>query len=193
MWLLLLPLAAVGWLIAHWLAYVLVAPDAHHRARLLSDTGHGYLSATPAAVACAGTLVLAGFAIALHDGLRQRERARVPVWPVGVVPPLGFAVQEHLERMIERGAFPLDAALEPTFVAGMALQLPFALGALLLVSAVLALGHLLGCGLTARRSPRPLVRALPPSLPGWLEPELARPPILATGHGERGPPVPVVA
>jgi hypothetical protein len=191
-WLLLLPLAAVGWLTAHWLAYVLIEPDAHHRARLLSEAGHGYLGAVPAAVACAGTLAITGFAIALHDGLRHRERARVPVWPVALVPPLGFAVQEHLERLIERHAFPVDAALEPTFLAGMALQLPFALGALLLVRAVLALGHLLGRGLTARRSPRPLARALPLNPPGWVEPELARPPILATGHSERGPPVPAL-
>jgi hypothetical protein len=190
--LLLLPLAAAGWLTAHWLAYVLVAPDAHERERLLADAGHGYLGAAPAALAFAGTLALAGFAIAIHDGLRRRDPARIPVWPVALVPPLGFAAQEHLERLIERHAFPVDAALEPTFLAGMALQLPFALGALLLVRAVLALGHLLGRGLTARTSPRPLAHALPLTLPGWLEPELARPPILATGHGERAPPIRVV-
>ena len=42
-WLLVLPLAAVGWISAHWLACVLVAPDPHHRSQLHSEAGHGYL------------------------------------------------------------------------------------------------------------------------------------------------------
>jgi hypothetical protein len=193
-WLLLLPLAGVGWLTAHWLACVLVAPDAHDRARLHSEAGHGYLgAAAPLLVACAGALLLVGLALAIADGLRGRAHSQLPGWPVALVPPLGFAVQEHLERWIASDAFPVGAALEPTFLAGIALQLPVALGALLAARAVLALGHLLGRALPAPRSPRPRARAIERNPLGRLEPELTRPPILATGHGERGPPLPTVA
>lgn len=187
-WLLSLPLAAVGWLGAHSLAYVLVAPDADEHAQLLSETGHGYLASAPVLVACAITLLFAGVALAIHDGLHGAERASVPVWPVALLPPLGFAVQEYLERLFELNAFQLGTALEPTFLVGTALQLPFAVGALALARAVLALGHALGRGLAVRRLPRPSACSLPPFVESWFEPELARPPILATGHGERAPP-----
>ena len=187
-WALSLPLAAAGWLGAHAVAYALVVPDPDHRSQLLSHSGHGYLGAAPLILACAITLVAAGLALAIHDGLRGRARARVPVWPVALVPPLGFAVQEHLERLIELNAFPLDAVLEPTFLVGMALQLPFALAAVALARAVLALGHRIGRAVAARRSAQP--RAHPRSwrLPVWLASKPVRP--LAAGHSERAPPSP---
>jgi hypothetical protein len=194
LWLLVLPLAAVGWLAAHWLACLLVAPDPQHRAQLHAEAGHGYLGVVaPVVVACAGTLLLAGLALAIDDGLRGRARTRPPSWPLALVPPLGFAVQEHVERLIASNAFPVDVALEPAFLAGMALQLPFALGALLAARAVLALGHELGRALSGPRSPRPQVRAIALNPLCRPAPELARPPILATGHGERGPPLATVA
>ena len=187
-WMLSLPLAAAGWIGAHSVAYALVVPDPDHRAELLSDSGHGYLGAAPLILACAITLIVAGLALAILDGLRGGPRARVPVWPVALVPPLGFAVQEHLERLIELNAFPFGAVLEPTFLVGMALQLPFALAAVTVARVVLALGHLMGRALAARRSAR--TRAHPRSwrLPDWLGPKHVRP--LAAGHGERAPPDP---
>jgi hypothetical protein len=187
-WMPSLPLAAVGWLAAHSVAYVLVVPDHDHRAQLLSDSGHGYLGLAPLIVACAITLVVAGLALAIHDGLRGKSRARVPVWPVALVPPLGFAVQEHLERLIELNAFPVGAVLEPTFLVGLALQLPFALAAVMLARVVLALGHRIGRALAARRSARPGAHPRSWRLPRWLRPRLVRP--LASGHGERAPPHP---
>jgi hypothetical protein len=189
-WLLVLPLAAVGWLTAHWLACMLVAPAPHGRAQLHAEAGHGYLgTATPVVVACATALLLAGLALAIDDGLRGRARSRAPSWHIALVPPLGFATQEHVELWIASNAFPVDAALEPTFLAGLALQLPIALGALLVARAVLALGHVLGRAIAVPRSPRPRARAVAWNPLARLEPELARPPILATGHGERGPPL----
>ena len=185
-WMLSLPLAAAGWIGAHSVAYALVVPDPDHRAELLSDSGHGYLGAAPLILACAITLIVAGLALAILDGLRGGPRARVPVWPVALVPPLGFAVQEHLERLIELNAFPSGAALEPTFLVGMALQLPFAVAGVTLARTVLALGYRIGRAFAARRAARP--RAHPRSwrLPDWLGPKPLRP--LAAGHGERAPP-----
>jgi hypothetical protein len=189
-WLLLLPLAAVGWLTAHWLACALVAPAAHDPAQHHSDAGHGYLVvAAPAVIAFAATLLLAGIALTIGDELRGRARSHLPGWRIALLPPLGFAVQEHVEWLIASDAPLYGAALEPTFVVGIALQLPIALGALLAARAVLALGHVLGRALAAPRSPRPHVHALTLNPLHRLEPELATPPILATGHSERGPPL----
>jgi hypothetical protein len=187
-WVLFLPFAAAGWIGAHAAAYMIVAPHDGHRSRLLAESGHGYLGAVPVVLACAITLAVAGLVLAILEGLRGGSRVHVPVWPLVVVPPLGFAVQEHLERLIELGAFPLGAALEPTFVVGVALQLPLAIAALVLARALLALGHLIGLRLAARRSAR---RPAPPRssrVPAWTRPRLLRP--LATGHGQRAPPAP---
>lgn len=179
-WLVALPLAAAGWLAAHCVAYLLVAPAGRH------ERVHGYLVATPLLLACGITLLAAGLALAVHHGLRGHGRPRVPVVPVALVPPLGFAAQEHVERLIEFGAFPLAAVLEPTFLVGMALQVPVALAAVALARVVSAFGYALGRELAV------IPRARPPiALPGfraWPEPEVARPPVLATGHGERAPP-----
>jgi hypothetical protein len=185
-WVPLLPLAAVGWLSAHSLAYVLVEPDPEHRAELLVHSGHGYLGVAPLILACAITLVLAGLALAIREGLRGGARARVPLWPVALMPPLGFAVQEHLERLIELNAFPFGAVLEPTFLVGMALQLPFALVAITLARTVLALGDLIGRVLALRRSARPRAQSQSWRLPRWLGLRPLRP--LAAGNRERAPP-----
>jgi hypothetical protein len=142
--------------------------------------------------ACAVTLLLAGLTLAVREGMRDAgPPAHVPVWPIALVPPLGFAVQEHLERVIELQEFPFTAALEPTFIVGMAMQVPFALAAVLLARAVLALGHALGRRFA--RAPRPPARAVPPPLPAPPDAELARRSVLATGHCERAPPLPELA
>ena len=189
-WLLLLPLAGMGWLAGHWLACMVVARDVHDGAQHHVDAGHGYLVvAAPLMIACAGTVLLAGIALAIGDGLRGRARSHLPGWRIALVPPLGFAVQEHVEWLIASDAPVYVAALEPTFLVGMALQLPIALGALLAARAVLALGHEVGRALAAPRSLRPATCPIVLNALDRLEPELARPPILATGHSERGPPL----
>lgn len=187
-WLLSLPLGAMGWIAGHSLAYLLVAPNGAHRERLLAETGHGYFGVAPLVVACAISVILIGLFLAIGDGFCGRARARVAVWPIGLVPPLGFAVQEHLERAIELNGFALGVALEPPFLVGMALQLPLAAAALMAAHAVLTFGHAVGCRaavgrvlcLPARR-PQPLPRSRP-------EPVVARPPIITGGHGQRAPP-----
>jgi hypothetical protein len=174
-WLLSLPLATAGWLVAHSLAYSLVAPHDHH----------GGVAATPILVACAITVLLA---VAIHDGFRRAAPARVPAWPVGLLPPLGFAVQEHLERLIELNELPVGTVLEPVFLVGMALQLPVALVLLGLVTVVVAAGHALGRELAVPWTPRPRSCAVAPPLAARSAPDLTRPPVLATGLGGRAPP-----
>lgn len=191
-WLLSLPLAASGWIAGHSLAYVLIAPHDAHRERLLSETGHGYLSVAPLAIACAITVIIAGLALAIADGVRGSTRPRVAAWPVALVPPVGFTVQEHLERVIELNAFTL-VALEPAFLVGMALQLPLAAVALLAAHAVLVFGRALGRRAAVGRVLRPQARRPQALLLARPEPVLARSAVLAGGHGQRAPPGPAVA
>jgi hypothetical protein len=93
--------------------------------------------------------------------------------------------QEHFERLLHDGVFPWDAGLEPTFVVGLLLQLPFAVAAFLLarflLRAVRSLGRLLsGPPRSAARvsvESRPRTRVVRPRVPA-----------LALGYGSRGPP-----
>jgi hypothetical protein len=188
MWALALPLAAIGWLAGHSLAYTLVVPHDAHREELLAETGHAYLAGMPHVVSCALTIVLAGLVLAVYEGVRGNARARVPVWPVALLPPLGFAAQEYLERLIELNAFPAGAALEPTFLVGIALQVPLGAAALLVATAVLAFGHALGRRAVALRALRlPAWEPLAPA-PAHPDPVLVRAPVLAGCHGQRAPP-----
>lgn len=174
-WLLSVPLATAGWLAAHSLAYTLAAPHDHH----------GGLLAAPILIACAITVLLA---LAIHDGVRRAPPARVPARQVALLPPLGFVVQEHLERLIEMNAVPWGTVLEPVFLVGLALQVPVALVAVMLARAVLAVGHALARDLSVPEAPRPRSWLLTPPCALPLAPARARLPVLATGLGGRAPP-----
>jgi hypothetical protein len=188
-WLIPLPLAVASWLGAHCLAYWLVSPGATGQMGLHADHGHAYLGYTPAIAVWALALLAAGLLLCVGDGLRGRRPARPPVRLFLLLPPLGFAVQEHLERLIATGGIPHDLMLEPTFVAGIALQLPFALAALLVAHALNAIGFGIGRTLAGRLALGRAMAGAPPSLlrlPRW--PLLLTPSVLAPGHGPRAPP-----
>jgi hypothetical protein len=47
--------------------------------------------------------------------------------PFALLPPAAFVLQEHIETVVHTGASPFATALHPTFLAGLLLQIPFAL------------------------------------------------------------------
>jgi hypothetical protein len=184
-WLLSLPVAVAGCLAAHSLAYRVVEPDAHERAHLLASSGHAYLDELRFLAAAGLALVLAGF-------VRQAAVAARGFQPTGpprlvaLVPPLAFVVQEHLERLLHDGTFPLDALAQPSFLVGLALQLPFAFAAVAVAALLTRAARTLGWLLAHPPRPRPaaaaeIVSSRPPaSLPhvgarGRAPPLLARP------------------
>lgn len=189
MLLLLVPLLAGGWLAAHDLAYRLVAPGTHERHDLLAQSGHGYLHWAQLAIALSLALALVGIALAARQTGAGSGESRSPAPRLALLPLLGFFLQEHLERLVQSGGFPLDVVLEPTFVVGVLLQLPLSLLAYLLARLLLGAAESLGLVLAAASRRRFVPARL---LLGWAveQADLSPRPALALGYSERGPPLP---
>jgi hypothetical protein len=143
-WLVCIPIIAAGTQVAHAVTYRVVQPDPLAREELLSHTGHGYLSALSFGLAIGWSAVILGFAMLAVQAARGRVVARPSALPFALLGPLVYALQEHLERLIHDGAFPVGAALEPTFLAGLALQVPFALVAMLVARVLLRVATRIG-------------------------------------------------
>jgi hypothetical protein len=173
-----------GSLAAHTLAYRIVEPGSAQRATELAATGHGYLAYAPAALAGCVALLIAALAGHTVQSVRRHPPARVP-WQIALVPLLGFAVQEHLERVLANGGAPVAAVFEPAFLVGLALQLPFALAALMLARALLRTAERIGQSLA--RPPAPALRSAPDIRFSAALPLLRVRP-LAFGTSGRGPP-----
>jgi hypothetical protein len=155
-----------------------------------AEHGHEWLGYTPALAVWGLALVLAGVVLSLAEGFRGRRPSRPPVRLFAFLPPIGFTVQEHAERLIGTGAVPYDLVVEPTFIVGLALQLPFALAALLLTRALYAIGFGLGRVLAGKLALRRTFRHAGSSLLQLPESAtLVSPSVLALGHGQRAPPV----
>jgi hypothetical protein len=182
-WLLSLALAAAGGLAAHGLAYRLAEPHAERRHELLESTGHGYLDPTLIGSLCV-TLTVLAFAGCVLAGVRRHTRP--PLWLFALAPPVGFALQEHAERMLHHDAFSAGTVLEPTFLAGLLLQLPFALVALLLARALLV-----AAGVLARELGAPPRFRLAPdaSLAVPTGHWIPAAPTLVGARGQRAPPL----
>jgi hypothetical protein len=156
---------------------------------LHAERGHSYLGYAPA-IGVWGLALVLGLVLWVGEGLRGRRPSAPPLRLFALLPPVGFAVQEHLERLIGTGGIPHDLVLEPTFLVGLALQLPFAVVALLLAHALHALGFGLGRVLARELIIRQPIRCAPRALlrlPAAAT--LVALPVLAPGHGPRAPPL----
>lgn len=157
---------------------------------LHAERGHAYLGYAPALIVWGLALVLAGLVLWVGEGLRGRRPSPPPLRLFALLPPVGFAVQEHLERLIGTGGIPHDLALEPTFLVGLALQLPFAIVALLLAHALHAVGFGLGRVLARELMLREPIRCAPRALLRLpASATLVALPVLAPGRGPRAPPL----
>ena len=177
--------------VAHWLAFRLVYPDPFERAQALQATGHGYLNDwLPIAGGVAVAILVVGLYLWCREArvARGLDVARVGLSRFAALPPLAFTLQEHLERLIHSGTV-VGVVLEPTFMLGLLLQVPFALAAYLLARLLLGVAGQVGHVL-ARRSSQPRRHAASSArLRFRVEFSLPRPAALAGGHAERGPPL----
>jgi hypothetical protein len=144
---------------------------------------HDYLGHWRICVAVWLTMILLGMGLAAVESLKGRQ-LRAPVWLFAFLPPLGFIVQEHLERAIGGGSLG-GLPLEPVFLLGLVLQIPFALAAFVIARSLLALAASV---VRALRGERPrLIPVLPAFVPVGAG-GMRRLAPLALGYAERGPP-----
>lgn len=184
-----LPLVLAGSFAAHQAGFALAAPDAASRGRLLAQTGHAWLSHLPLVAVALGSVLAVGSMLAVRAELRDPGAAAARAWPYALVAPAAFAAQEHLERLIHSGRLPADLFAEPAFAAGLALQLPVALLAVLAARAVLRSARRLARALGARRPRRPARTRVMVALLATPAPPLPRPGALAGGAAGRAPPL----
>jgi hypothetical protein len=185
-WLLALPVMTAGSLAAHSLSYVFVAgrsAEGGGEAAERASTGGGSYMVLIIGV-LAATAVIATAARFVF-GRRRRATREVSPWLFFVLPPLAYAFQELAERLLHAESFPFHAALEPRFLVGLVLQVPFGLLALLVARALLRVVERL---VRALARPVPRVRRLPVSWPLRKSCDLPRIPALALGYPQRGPP-----
>jgi hypothetical protein len=174
-WLLSLPLIAAGCLGAHSVAYRLVEPST-------PEADHGYLALAPLVLAIG---IAIGVVAALRSALARQARTGAPIYLFALLPPLAFTLQEHLERAFQVGPAALETALEPAFVLGLALQLPFALCSLIVARSLCQVAEAARALLGRRQA----LRLRPPIV---LRPALVlgapRVSALASPHAGRAPP-----
>jgi hypothetical protein len=144
----------VGMEAAHALAYRLVFPQASVRGAMLAATGHAYAAWLPLVLALGGAVAIVGLAAAVIDVVRGRHVRELGAVAFAALPPLAFAVQELLELSLHTGHVAWHAFAEPTFLPGLALQLPFALLAFVATRLLLRVATKVGRLLAHQASPR---------------------------------------
>ena len=186
-WLVAVPLMLAGSQVAHVVAYRWMYPDARVRLAELLASGHSYMDYAPSALAFAGAALFLSLLLVAADAARKRPPRALPPWVFALVPPLAFLMQEHLERWLHTGVFPWFMVLDPTFLPGLLLQLPFGLAAYLAARLLLRAAERLGCALapaTLRVAGATRTVSAPrPDLP------LPRRSVLGACAAERGPPL----
>ena len=187
-WLLVVPLMLAGSLGAHAAtAFLTSVPAGEHGPELVERSSSGTAGNSVVVLGMAGALVLLAGGSWLFSTLCDRPRVGASHWIFFWLPPLAFSVQELAERLLRAEAAPFNAALEPRFLVGLALQIPFALTALLLARLLLRAARGIARALaqpTELTLPRRSTLVLP--LVGCIP---LRIPALALGYTQRGPPV----
>jgi apolipoprotein N-acyltransferase len=155
------------------------APREYEGAELFSRTNESHALLLPAAALGVAALLLAVWACTAAAPARMR----LPRWVFACLPPLVFFVQEHVEHLISHGA-PWTLAADPTFVAGLCLQLPFALAAYLVARLLVAAA----AAIARRRTAAPPVAAPPVVCFAPAPAPFARLRLAGTRRLTRGPP-----
>jgi hypothetical protein len=189
-WLIGLPLMVAGSMGAHALSGLLAGTPAEGALGADADGGSDRASVGVAAHSVLPIGVLSALAGAaggtwLLGRARGKRWNGASPWVFFVLPPLAYSSQELIERVVRVEAAPFHAALEPRFLLGLALQIPFALVALFVARALLQ---------AVRRIVQALVRQRPVLGRGLailrlpIVFELPRIAALALGYPQRGPP-----
>lgn len=185
-WLVALPLMAAGSQVAHALAYRWAYPNVHVRMTALVATGHGYLAWMPLVLGIGAAGAFLSLLVVVLDAASGREERTLPAWAFALLPPLGFTAQEILERSFHTGSLVWQAVEAPTFLPGIALQLPFAAAAYLAARFLLRAAARAGAALAAPTALEPRLVPLDSRRPARAVVRRLR--LLACELAVRGPP-----
>ena len=183
-----LPALMVAEHLGHVLVHRIEEPDAHARAQLLTQTGHGYMDYLQAPLGLCLVLVAATLVSRVVAGFRHRPMRAAPLWWWAGLPALAFVLQEPLGEVLHAGAFEWSMLFSPVLLLGATLEFGCGLVCLILVRKLLAAAHNVGRVLAIAASSRPGIASLTGEL---CCPQIAPPRRLALAHGagERAPPV----
>jgi hypothetical protein len=184
-WLSTAPLMLAGLLAGHAVGYRLAFSDPHARADALGHSGHSYFAYLPFALAISVSVLLAGLVLHAISAFRGEPRRPAASPVIVLLPPVAFLAQEVTERLVHTGQIPWTVVVQPAFLIGLALQLPFALAALVLAWALDFAARAVGGALASR--PRLTVEVeVPIPVLVTAGPRVAG---LARGYAERAPPL----
>ena len=154
--------AALGVILAHCAAFLIVEPDSHLRHQLLSKTGHTYGTGFGLAVFVAGLASLVWNSIHASRMRSTAEVFRAVAPKLALLQVAGFVLLEVAERLLTSGSFGLAGLVaEPVFVIGVVAQVVVSIAG----AVVLALLSRAAAAIAAairRSTPRP-VRVLVPT------------------------------
>ena len=161
-WLLSIALIGLGSVTAHSLGYLAFA-RAGERGGEVAEGSHGLESHLPLLLAMLGAAVAVGVLSRIVSAARGRPAGDASVRWFVLLPPLGFALQEAIERVLHVESFPWNGMHEPAFLAALLLQIPFGIvafvAALWLTRVAVGIGRLLAGGeLRPRRIAAALIR-----------------------------------
>jgi hypothetical protein len=187
-WLVCLPLAASGGIVAHAVAYRIAAPSAGHGTTASMTAAHGSALHWRVCIAACLAVAVLGLGRCIAHEVRGHASRPLPLWLFALLPPVGFVVQENLESVLTTWSISPALFVEGAFVVGLLLQLPFALTAYVvaraLVNAAVSLARALASAPRGRLvAPEIGFRIHATAMP-------ARFAALALGYGQRAPPAP---
>jgi hypothetical protein len=133
LWLVMLPLVAAGTEGAASLVDAF-APQKYKTVELFSSSNSSH-NLLPVAAALGAALLLCAVCSFATSAPAAPGLPRVMF---ACLPPLAFALQEHVEYVIGHGHVPWTLAVDPTFGAGLLLQIPFAVAAYVLARLLVA-------------------------------------------------------
>jgi hypothetical protein len=187
-WLLALPLIAVGSQVAHGLAYWWAYPVSDVRLAILHHDGHGYLAYAPTALGFLGAIEALVLVVAIADRVRGASVRGLPPWAFLWIPLVGFTLQEHLERWLAAGSFPWWTVQEPSFWRGLVLQIPLGLLAYLIARLLLCTAEAVASAIRGRRRAPARLGPRPAGARLWDNVMPVRSAPLALGAAGRAPP-----
>jgi hypothetical protein len=127
LWLVMVPLVAAGTEVAASFVDAF-APKRYETVELFSRSNMSH-NLLPLVAALGGAVLLC----AVWSFATNAPAARgLPRLVFACLPPLAFALQEHVEYVLGHGQVPWTLVINPIFAAGLLLQIPFAVAAYLL-------------------------------------------------------------